>query len=175
MDVRHEVQVALETVAGSAALWALHGLLRSSRPLLESAALLHDIGHAVSYQRHHKHAYYLIQNADLPGIAERERELIARIARYHRRSAPELAHPGMQGLSRSEALLVRRLATLLRVADALDRSHHQAIRKLRVEQRGGSVFLRLGARVPLDLELWDVEREAALFRRVFGKPLEIRS
>jgi exopolyphosphatase/guanosine-5'-triphosphate,3'-diphosphate pyrophosphatase len=154
-------------------LAALHRLPAATRPLLEVAALLHDVGHAVHYQRHHKHTYYLLQNADLPGMADRERELAARIARYHRRSEPDIGHAGMMGLSPAEAHAVRKLATLLRVADSLDRSHHQPVRRLSVAQRDGAVVLRLSARVPLDLELWDVERESALFRRVFSRRLEI--
>jgi exopolyphosphatase/guanosine-5'-triphosphate,3'-diphosphate pyrophosphatase len=152
----------------------LHGLPASARPMLEVAALLHDIGHAVNYQRHHKHTYYLIQNADLPGIADRQRELIARVARYHRRSAPEPTHAGMQDLNRNEAQLVRKLATILRVADSLDRSHHQPVKRAAVTLRDGVVNVKLGSKVPLDLELWDVAHESPLFRRVFGKRLDVQ-
>jgi len=135
------------------------------------AGLLHDIGNAVSYQKHHRHTYYLIQNAEIPGLRERERELVARIARYHRRSAPDPSHSGMEGLGPGEIRVVRKLSTLLRVADSLDRSHRQSIVRLQARLLPNAVLLRLKARNPLDLEMWDAAHEAPLFRRVFGRKL----
>ena len=173
-DERHARQVAFLALELFDRMAEVHALPASARPMLEVAALLHDIGHAVNYQRHHKHTYYLIQNADLPGIADRQRELIARVARYHRRSPPEPTHALMQDLNRTEAQLVRKLSTILRVADSLDRSHHQPVKRATVSLRDGVVSVKLGSRVALDLELWDVAHEAPLFRRVFGKRLDVQ-
>ena len=145
------------------------------RPFLEAAALLHDIGNSVSYQKHHRHTEYLIQNADIPGLADRERDLVSRIARYHRRSPPDLNHPGMEGLSPSEARMVRKLATILRVADSLDRSHLQPVSRMRVSHKGKEVHVRLDGKAPRDLELWDVNHEALLFTRVFGAKLRVEA
>jgi exopolyphosphatase/guanosine-5'-triphosphate,3'-diphosphate pyrophosphatase len=170
-DEKHSRQVARLALALFDQLAALHQLPLSTRPYLEVAALLHDIGNAVNYERHHKHTYYLIHHADIPGLAERERELVARVARYHRRSAPDLTHSGLAGLLPSEARTVRKLATLLRVADALDRSHQQAVKTLKASQSREGVVLRLQVKHPLDLELWNAEREIANFRSVFGKRL----
>jgi len=77
----------------------------------------------------------------------------------------------MEGLSPGEARIVRKLATLLRVADALDRSHAQPIGNMRAEMVGGKVTLRLFTQGPADLELWDVGHEARLFQRVFAAKL----
>jgi exopolyphosphatase / guanosine-5'-triphosphate,3'-diphosphate pyrophosphatase len=170
-DEGHAAQVARLALALFDGLAAVHNLPMAVRPFLEAAALLHDVGNAVSYQKHHRHTQYLIQNADIPGLADRERDLVARIARFHRRSAPELHHAGMEGLTTSEARTVRKLATLLRVADALDRSHSQPLRHLTVGVRAGEVVLHLHARTPLDLEVWDVAHEAPLFRRALGRRL----
>ncbi|MDC0710247.1 Ppx/GppA phosphatase family protein [Stigmatella sp. ncwal1] len=170
-DEKHSRQVSRLAVTLFDALAALHQLPLSTRPYLEVAALLHDIGNAVSYERHHKHTYYLIHNADIPGLSERERELVALVARYHRRSLPKVSHPNMVGLPTSEARTVRKLATLLRVADSLDCSHQQLIESLRATTLRDVVTLHLNARQPLDLELWDVNREVAYFRSVFGKRL----
>jgi exopolyphosphatase/guanosine-5'-triphosphate,3'-diphosphate pyrophosphatase len=172
-DEPHGLQVARLALRLFDDLAGLHGLPASARPYLEVAALLHDIGNAVSYNRHHRHTYYLIQNADLPGLADREREVVARIARYHRKSPPEGDHPFMQELSPSEARIVKKASTLLRVADSLDRSHHQPVADVRARAGKGSVELRVGARAPIDLEVWDLEHEHALFRRVFGKKLAV--
>ena len=129
------------------------------------------MGHAVSVSSHHKHTYYLVANADLPGFPDRERELVALVARYHRRSHPGRNRRDLEALSSAELALVRKLVAILRVADALDRSHQQPVRSLRAEVRRGAVELRLSARGPLDLELWDAAREAGLFQRVFSRKL----
>lgn len=172
-DEKHARQVARLALTLFDQLAALHQLPLSTRPYLEVAALLHDIGLAVNYERHHKHTYYLIHHADIPGLSERERELVARVARYHRRSAPDLKHSGLEGLLPSEARTVRKLATLLRVANALDHSHQQAIKELKASQGREGVTLHLRTRQPLDLELWNVERQIANFRSVFGKRLSL--
>ena len=171
-DEGHARQVAMISLALFDQLATLHQLPAASRPLLESAALLHDIGNAVSYQKHHKHTYYLIQNADIPGLADRERELVALVARYHRRGAPDRKHPGTELLSPSHFNLVKKLSALLRIADSLDRSHHQPVRGLTAAVRDGKVQVKVIAKGPLDLELWDVDRELAFFREVFGRSVE---
>lgn len=167
----HSEQVSRLALALFDDLATLHQLPASARPWLEVAALLHDVGNAVNYQRHHKHSQYLIQNADLPGLSDRERMVIGCIARYHRRSQPALTHEGMEGLQPQEARVVRKCATLLRVADSLDRSHRQPISKLSAHVAGSKVQVRLTSRTPIDLELWDAEHELPLFREVFGKSL----
>jgi exopolyphosphatase/guanosine-5'-triphosphate,3'-diphosphate pyrophosphatase len=173
-DEHHARQVAKISLAMFDALGDIHRLPSDSRPLLEVAALLHDIGNAVNYDRHHRHTYYLITHADIPGLVEREREIVARIARYHRRSFPDPRHSGMKGLSRSEVNVVRKLSTLLRVADSLDRSHHQPVQQIRASADHDSVVVHLRAKAPVDLELWDVEHEAANFKRVFRRKLAFR-
>jgi exopolyphosphatase/guanosine-5'-triphosphate,3'-diphosphate pyrophosphatase len=170
-DERHALQVRQVALALFDQLPAVHGLPAPVRRILETAAILHDVGNAVSFQRHHKHTWYLVANADLPGLSEKERALAALTARYHRRSAPERHRADLAELSDDEFQAVRRLATLLRVADSLDRSHHQPLRSLQARSRSGIVKLSLKARAPLDLELWDLERETALFRQVFRRKL----
>ena len=172
-DEGHSKQVAKFALSLFDDLAPLHKLPAAARPLLEVAALLHDIGNSVSYQRHHKHTHYLIQNADIPGLADRERQLAALIARFHRRSPPELGHVLLADLTPSEVSLVRKASTLLRIADSLDRSHHQPVKGVRARIEGTSVQLRLLAKQPVDLELWDAQHEVPLFRRVFGKRLDM--
>ena len=171
-DEAHASKVASLALRLFDDLAVLHGLPAAARPILEAAALLHDVGSAVSYSRHHKHTYYLVANGDIPGFSDHERELVALVARYHRRSPPERDRPDLAALSPSDFRTVRRLATLLRLADSLDRSHHQPVRDVRARQHGGVVRLALRARGAVDLELWDARREAALFQRVFGTRLE---
>lgn len=151
----------------------MHQLPAASRPWLEAAALLHDIGHALNHQRHHKHTHYLILNADLPGLSDRERRLVACIARFHRRSPPQPAHEALEGLSATEVRIVRKASTLLRIADSLDASHNQPIVRMRASVSGRKVVLSLKTRTPIDLELWNVGHELGIFKDVFGKTLQI--
>jgi exopolyphosphatase/guanosine-5'-triphosphate,3'-diphosphate pyrophosphatase len=171
-DEAHATQVARLALQLFDDLARLHELPAAARPILEVAALLHDVGNAVSYRNHHKHSAYLVQHADLPGLTDHERSLAALVARYHRRSAPDRSHPGLAGVAAADYRLVRKLSTLLRTADSFDRSHQQPVRSIEVVERPRAVQVRLATREPVDLELWDLEREAPLFKRVFGKPLE---
>jgi len=154
-------------------LAGLHRLPASARSVLEAAALLHDVGHAVSPNRHHKHTFYLVSNADIPGFSDEERRLVALVARYHRRSAPERHRPDLEELSAPDFRLVRRLVAILRIADALDRSHHQPVVDVRATWRDDAVRVAARTRGAIDLEMWDVAREAPLFRAVFGKRLHV--
>src|SRR5438445_13010382 len=96
--------------------------------------MLHDVGSFVSYNRHHKHSYYLLYHADLPGFTDRERELITTIARYHRRSPPKDRHVLFQVLAPEERIVVRRFAALRRLADGLDRGHRCNGRHVKVRK-----------------------------------------
>jgi exopolyphosphatase/guanosine-5'-triphosphate,3'-diphosphate pyrophosphatase len=172
-DEVHARQVAQLAVLLFDQLAGLHRLPASARGLLEAAALLHDVGHAVSANRHHKHTFYLVANADIPGFSDQERRLVALVGRYHRRSHPDRNREDLEVLSTTDFRTVRRLVALLRIADALDRSHHQPVQSVRAALRGGAVKVQARTRGAIDLELWDVAREASFFRAVFGRRLEV--
>jgi exopolyphosphatase / guanosine-5'-triphosphate,3'-diphosphate pyrophosphatase len=150
----------------------LHGLGPSERGLLEVAGLLHDVGYAVSQSAHHKHSLYLIRNADLDGFTPRERELVANIARYHRKALPAGRHAEYMALDDADRALVRRLAALLRLADGLDADHFQVVEAATVVDRGDHVRLELRARDAPDLDLWAAERNGDLFELEFGRRVE---
>ncbi len=173
-DEAHGRQAARISLALFDGLRSSLGLPASARSLLEVAALLHDVGNSVSYAKHHRHTYYLINNADIPGLADREREIVACVARFHRRNLPDTGHPDLANLTRAEAQLVRKLAAMLRVADSLDRSHYQPVQDVKVTSRGNSPLLQIDVRGHVDLELWDFEREAKVFSDVFGRKLRLR-
>ena len=172
-DEAHGGQVARIALRLFDDLAGIHRLPASARPLLEAAALLHDVGNAVSYSKHHKHTYYLVANGDIPGFSDAERELVALVARYHRRSAPTRDRLDLAPLPESSYRLVRKLSALLRLADSFDRSHHQPVGDVRASCANGTVHVRLRARHAVDLELWDASREAPLFRQVFARRLEL--
>src|SRR3990170_3973160 len=107
-----------------------------ARDLLQAATLLHDIGYLINHAKHHKHAYHLIMHGELAGFTAREVELIANVARYHRRALPRRSHENLARLDREDQRLVRQLAGILRVADGLDRTHTQAVSGVRCQVSG---------------------------------------
>ena len=106
----------------------LHGLDGELREFLEAAALLANVGLVISHDRHHLHSYYVIRNAEqLTGFTEREVELIAQVARYHRKSAPKAKHAAFAALAPDDQRVVQVLAGILRIAVALDRTHGHVV------------------------------------------------
>ncbi|MBA3326896.1 MAG: HD domain-containing protein, partial [Solirubrobacterales bacterium] len=142
------------------------------RELLWAASVLHDIGVAVDYDDHHKHSRYLILNADLPGFQPREVALVAQAARYHRKGTPDLGE--LESLAADgDAERLDRLATLLRLAEDLERSRDQSVRAARVAEHDGVVCLELEAQGEVSVARWAVEREVDLFRRAFDRRLKV--
>lgn len=117
------VQLRPPDLDRSPALWTRP----RSRLLLHLAAILHDVGCAISYTKHHKHSYAMIASSRLSGLARQELEVVSVVARYHRRSEPKESHAMYAALSGPERELVRALASILRVGDALDRAHTQCV------------------------------------------------
>lgn len=111
----------------------LHALGDDARELLDAAALVHNVGLFISHSSHHKHSYYVVRNSEqLTGFTEREIEVIAVIARYHRKSKPKGKHDEFSALSKSDRELVEVLAGILRIAIGLDRRHAGTVRSVRV-------------------------------------------
>ena len=148
---------------------AVHGLTDRDREWLEYSALLHDVGVHISYERHHKHSYYLIRNGDLRGFEPDEIETIALVARYHR-GPRHRRHAGF-GRLRTKRRLVRTLSAMLRLAENLDRSHSQTVTDVELHNRGADGLLQLRTSGDAELELWAGTRHVAPFERAVGKPL----
>jgi exopolyphosphatase/guanosine-5'-triphosphate,3'-diphosphate pyrophosphatase len=139
------------------------------REMLEAASLLHDIGYFINYARHHKHSYHLIVHADLPGFTRREVEIIANVARYHRRALPSAKkHRAFAVLPKGDRRLVRRLASILRLADGLDRNHTQGVTAARVSVQGGTAVIRVESTGDFGFDVWSAESKGELFQRAFG-------
>lgn len=152
---------------------AVHHLPADARLILEVAAVLHDVGALVSRSRHHKHSAYLIGNMDLPGISDRERELAALVARFHRRSPPTRDHPALAGLDVVERRAVRGLTTLLRIADGADHGRRQPVRNVEVRSTATSTAVHLVVDKGAVVDDWEHDVERALFRSCFGRSLAV--
>jgi exopolyphosphatase/guanosine-5'-triphosphate,3'-diphosphate pyrophosphatase len=164
-DADHAQQVARLALALFDELRHEHGLDDRAREWLELAGILHDVGEHISYERHHRHSYYLVKNGDLRGFEPDEVEVIALVARYHRRGAPRKGHEVFAGLPRADRKAVRWLSAMLRVAESLDRSRAQLVERVTLRQRGRHWNLRVTGRGDLELELWAAQRNI--------RPLEV--
>ncbi len=172
-----------------------------SEEILEAAALLSNVGLWISHSRHHQHSYYVIRSSEhLTGFTDREIELIAQVARYHRKSAPSDRHPAFAALSPADRQVVCSLAAILRIAIGLDRSHAELVQSVTVDLNGGDsapeagdqdetgeegeagdegegeIVIRVGGADPdadLSLEVWSANQRSDLLAEVLGRPVRI--
>jgi exopolyphosphatase / guanosine-5'-triphosphate,3'-diphosphate pyrophosphatase len=150
---------------------SVHGLGDRERDWLEFGALLHDVGVHISYERHHRHSYYLIKNGDLRGFDPREIEIIALIARYHRQATPKKSHEGYGELDGPTRRGVKWMASMVRLAEGLDRSHSQIIAGIDLYPRGTDYLARLRCTGDAELELWAAHRHVTPLEDVLGRPI----
>lgn len=153
----------------------LHDMGSENKLLLEVAALLHDIGHFISTVEHDKHAYYIMQANPLIGLTKREQDIVANVARYHRKAMPSLGDENFRALTSKDRYLVIKLSALLRLADAMDVSHTLRVKDVMMRQVKHKWLLKLRGEGALNLEIWALEKRRALFQDVFGMKLEIET
>ncbi len=172
-DPEHARQVARLALAIFDQTRDLHGLGEREKEWLEYASFLHDIGHHISFEKHHRHSYYLIKNGDLRGFEPQEIEIIALIARYHRRATPKKAHDGYADLDGAHRRTVRLLAACLRMAESLDRSRHCAVGEVSLRDRGNDLRMQVTTDGDVELEIWAANRQAAILSESLGRPITI--
>jgi exopolyphosphatase / guanosine-5'-triphosphate,3'-diphosphate pyrophosphatase len=172
-DERHARHVVNLATSLFDQLSETHKLGSEERMLLRLSAILHDIGDYVGFESHHKHSYYLIQHADLMGLSPLHKEIVANVARYHRKALPDLSHPGYRKLDRKERSVVRKLSAILRVADAFDREHQGKVADVNARVTQGRITLHATpntsaeGEAALSLERWTALRKADLMEDVF--------
>jgi exopolyphosphatase/guanosine-5'-triphosphate,3'-diphosphate pyrophosphatase len=167
-DEAHSRHVAHFCMTLFDALLKEHGMNRRQRMMLETAAILHDIGMYIKGSGHQRHGQYIVANSEIFGLHRDELDIIANVIRYHRGDPPSESDIEYITLQREERILVLKMASILRVADALDRGHSQQIQRVTVERRSETVALRTGGVHDLSLELMGIEEKAGLFQDVFG-------
>jgi Exopolyphosphatase len=145
------------------------------RKLLQYAAILHDIGYHIAHNNHHRHGLYLIRNSEMPGFTGDEIAMMATMVRYHRGAMPRKSsdarsrheHEDYYTLDRRQRGTVLRLASILQIADGLDRSHQQLISDVRCDVANGTATFIASTGGECELEIWSAERKAAWFSDIF--------
>ena len=172
-DVQHATELALALFDELA---PLHGLNVADRHLLEAAGLLHNVGLFVSHAAHHLHSEYIIRNSDqLTGYTQAEIEVIAQVARYHRKSGPKSSHPAFMALPPADQNRVRWLAGILRIAIALDRTHQRLVGSVDVSIDDVSIVIEpvVSAGSDVSVEVYAANDRSALLAEVSGREVSV--
>src|SRR6187402_2580287 len=151
----------------------IHNLGDKEREWLEYAGFLHDVGNHISYEKHHRHSYYLIKNGDLRGFEPAEIEIMALVTRYHRRATPKDHHLGQQDLSKEHRRTVEILSAFLRLAETLDRSKHGVIRGLEVRERLGELRIKVQAVGDAELEVWAAHKQTQALEEAMERKVRL--
>ena len=171
---RHVKSICVQLFKG---LQELHKLGEEELELLEAAALLHDCGFYISHDSHHKHSYYLIKNCIMPGFTNNEAEIIANIARYHRKSLPKKKHENYASLSVKDQNTIWILGGILRIAEGIDRRQILAVKAIKLKIDGNMILINLIPNDPIlnypDIELWGANRRKNMLEEKLLKIIKI--
>ena len=167
---RHVAKLSLTLFDGTA---YEHQLGEDARRLLEHAALLHDVGNVIGHDDHAAHSQYIIKNGNLRGFSPEETEIIAAVARYHGKKKPRKRDDSLAGLAKRQRKLVKWLAAILRIAEALDRSQYQLVEDVIVVRQPSRVAVYLRAKGDVQLELWATRRRVELLQDLLHREVRV--
>jgi len=152
-----------------------HQLNKRDKLILSVASLLHEIGLFVSNRNHHKHAMYLIANSSIFGLNEHEVRQASLVARYHRKSLPKPSHSEYVSLLREQRITVNKLASILRIADALDRSHHSLINDFTISIDDNKLIIAVPEIIDLTLEQLALSEKGNMLQQVYGLEVHLQT
>ncbi|MBE9065732.1 Ppx/GppA family phosphatase [Leptolyngbya cf. ectocarpi LEGE 11479] len=153
----------------------LHQYDTFERELLEFAALLHDVGQYISFQKHHKNSRYIISRADLRGFTDEEILLMGHLARYHCKAAPTKNHKRFRRLSKSHRRIVQTLSGMLRIAVSLDKTKNQRVTGINCKISDTSVKIRVKSTGKVDLELWAAGCDRNVLATALKRDIDIQA
>lgn len=143
--------------------------------LLSVAAQLHDVGMFIGSSSHHKHSKYIMDNSEIFGLGQENARLASLVARYHRGALPHSSHPDYESLLREDRIVVNKLAAILRAADALDRSHTQAIKQVKVVVKEEQVVVEVDRAGDFSAEKRALVGKGKMFEQVYGRTIILRT
>lgn len=150
----------------------IHVLGETEKLYLRVAAILHDVGKYVNHNKHDAHSYNIIRFQDIMALSDSELNIVANIARYHSDEIPDLSHDNYYVLDAREKIIVSKLAVILRIAEALDISHKQKIKKVEVNKHARQLYFDVWSDEDIMLEEWSFASNSDFFEEVMGyKPV----
>jgi exopolyphosphatase/guanosine-5'-triphosphate,3'-diphosphate pyrophosphatase len=168
VDIEHSRRVREIAIKLFNTLQQEHGLKFRHRILLEAAALLHEVGTFISPRGFHKHSHYLIMNSEIFGLTQREVEIVANIARYHRRAQPKTSHIEYMSLPRENRIIVNKLAALLRMAEALEAGHNTNPETIQCKLDEDNLIISIPGVRDLSLKRKTFNTESNMFEDIYG-------
>ncbi|MFZ3111292.1 MAG: HD domain-containing protein [Rectinemataceae bacterium] len=167
-DSAHAGSVGALSLAIFDTLSKEHGMGRHERLLLETAAILHDVGTYIRSSGHHRHGEYIVSNSEIFGLNRSDINIISNVVRYHRRTPPAPTHVNYISLPREDRIVVMKLSAILRVADALDRNHSGRVADATFDKSGDKFIIRSARNLDFSLERLSLADKGDLFEDVFG-------
>ena len=173
-DEKHAVKVKDFSLKIFDATKSIHDLGNIERCYLLTASILHDIGISISNRSHHKHSMYVINAREFFHFDNRGKNMIANIARYHRRSQPKSSHPDYMKMDHEDRMTVLKLASILRIADSLDNSNIQLIEAIRLKTENEKIRITAHIKSPVYAEIYSFNFKKELFEEIFGIKIELK-
>src|SRR5262249_29407643 len=173
-DVSHAENVARLAVRRLVVLRSEHGLADRDRSLPEAASLLHDVGLYINRRAHHKHSQYILSVSDIFGLSREDMDVVANVARYHRRAMPQKSHLPYMALDRDTRVRVGKLAAMLRIANAPDADHLHKVRALTPVREEDEWILEVDGAGDLTMERLATLARSDLLTEVFGQRVLFR-
>lgn len=167
-DQPHSHQVEKFSLKLFDTMKAIHGMGERERLLLQLASILHDIGKFLSYENHYSYSSDIILASDLVGVSKEELEMIAQISKYHSSETPSENDIHYFSLSESKKIITAKLVAIIRMADALDRSHKQKIKNIDAIFKKGRLIIEGHSKENTVLEEWSFRKKSEFFTKVFG-------
>ena len=175
-DEKHSEAVASLALQlfDSAKQIGLHHLGENERELLKYSSTLHDVGDFLSFNNHHLHSHYIISNAELLGFDPQEIQIMANIARFHRKKLPSKKAMKATGMEEKIKECVAILSTFLRFAEKLDRSHSGLVKNAEfIKEDKDRILLEFYSDSDCSFEEWSVIQNKQAFYEAFGKQLDV--
>ena len=169
---RHITKLALAMFDG----WMeLHKVRKSNRRLLETAALLHDIGITINFYSHARHSAYMIQNAKLFGLTHKEQIITSAIAGWHNGISKNYFKSRFykEMLTENNWKLINKLSLLLALAESLDYSEMRMVHTLTPSFNKKNALLTLHAEHYPTIEMHQLKNHLSWFKKAFGVELKV--
>jgi len=153
----------------------IHDMGKDMRELLSYAAVLHDIGEFINYDKHNMHSYRIIRDSALKGFDNDELCMMALMAKFHQNKFPSKGVEQLKGLTKTETRDVIRCSMMLKVAEILDRGHCGSVNKVTVKRLDGRICLNVHASKDISMEIWKLNAIHEDFSWVFGVDFIVRA
>jgi len=172
-DEKHALKVLDFALKFFDATSEIHHLGNQERSYLIAASILHDVGISVSARSHHKHSLYVINAQEFFYLSDEEKNIVANIARYHRRSAPKTTHIDFMKLCEKDKMTVIKLASILRIADSLDNSGLQVINSIQTKIENDKLLITAQVIGDPLAEIYSFKYKKELFEDFFGISIKL--